>query len=264
MFRPYTPKNDVQKKSYYTDRFYVTPSVPKDEISNPDVKEDIAELEKTVGVIESYEMRGMPVAIIEAKFIKQAMVLLISRGYGQLMEMSANDYLAQSGEFELFYELLSVERKQRMRIKCRIKEQEAIESVSDLWRSANWSEREAYDMFGIIFNNHPHLKRIIMPDDWHGFPLRKTYPLHGDEFAQWYEVDKIYGKEFRDVIGPENRDPARVDRHDTIRFSRLGREVFAGAEPKDEITPIQYLEKRMPILHSDFDPKKQKVLDKRK
>lgn len=264
MFRPYTPKNDVQKKSYYTDRFYVTPSIAKDPIEDQRLLEDVAELEKTVGVIESYSMRSYAVVIVEAKFLKQTMVLLNSRGFGQLMEMSANDYLASTGEFELFYELLSVERNQRMRVKCRIKDGEAIESVSDLWRSANWSEREAYDMFGIIFNNHPHLRRILMPDDWHDYPLRKTYPLQGDEFAQWYEVDKIYGKEFRDVIGPENRDPARVDRHDTIRFSRLGREVFAGAEPKEELTPIKYLEKPMPILHSDFDPKKQKVLDKRK
>lgn len=264
MFRPYTPKDNVQKKSYYTDRFYVTPSIPKDPIEDSDTLAVLSDLISRVEVVESYSMRGMPVIVVEPKFIKQTMVLLISAGYEQLMEMSANDYLATDGEFELFYELLSISKNRRIRVKCRIKENEAVESVSDLWRSANWSEREAYDMFGIIFNNHPHLKRILMPDDWHGFPLRKTYPLHGDEFAQWYEVDKIYGKEFRDVIGSENRDPARIDRHDTIRFSRLGREVFAGVEPKDETTPIQYLEKRMPVLHSDFDPKKQKVLDKRK
>lgn len=71
------------------------------------------------------------------------------------------------------------------------------------------------------------MKRILMPDDWEGFPLRKTYPLQGDEFAQWYEVDKLFGKEARDIIGPEIRDSARVDRYDTERFARLGHESSA-------------------------------------
>lgn len=264
MFREYKPQGNVQKKSYYTDRFYVTPSIPKQEILDERLKSDVEELAKTVGIKESFSMRDHAVVVVEAKVSKQALLLLQSRGFSHLMEMSAVDYLSTSGEFEIFYELLSVSRNQRIRLKCRIKDGETIESVSDMWRSANWSEREMYDMFGIIANNHPHLKRILMPDDWHDHPLRKSYPLQGDEFAQWYEVDKIYGKEFRAVIGPENRDPARIDRDDTIRFSRLGREVFAGAEPKDEITEIEYLERKMPVLHSDFDHKKQKVLEKRK
>jgi len=106
-----------------------------------------------------------------------------------------------------------------------LKEGEAIESVQPLFKSANFAEREIFDMFGIKVNNHPFLKRILMPDDWEGHPLLKNYPMIGDEFASWYEVDKIFGKEYRDVIGPENRDPARVDRYDTKRFSRVGYEV---------------------------------------
>jgi NADH-quinone oxidoreductase subunit C len=69
-----------------------------------------------------------------------------------------------------------------------------------------------------------------MPDDWEGYPLRKTYPLQGDEFAQWYEVDKIFGKEARDIIGPEIRDSAHIDRYDTERFARLGHEVSKGSD----------------------------------
>ena len=67
-----------------------------------------------------------------------------------------------------------------------------------------------------------------MPDDWYDHPLKKTYPLQGDEAASWYEVDKIFGKEARDVIGPEQRDPAAIDRYDTTRFARLGHEVPFG------------------------------------
>jgi len=97
---------------------------------------------------------------------------------------------------------------------------------------ANFAEREMYDMFGIVANNHPELKRILMPEDWVGHPLLKTYPLQGDEAASWYEVDKIFGKEYRDVIGPELRDPSRIDRGDTQRFARVGKEVPFGADPE--------------------------------
>jgi NADH-quinone oxidoreductase subunit C len=130
--------------------------------------------------------------------------------------------------------MLSMNKRKRVRIKMYIKENQAIESVEKLFRSADWSEREMYDMFGIEVNNHPFLKRILMPYDWKGWPLRKTYPLQGDEFAQWYEVDKIYGKEARDIIGPELRDTARIDRYDSERFARLGHEVPKGAPVSDE------------------------------
>ncbi|MDR2905062.1 MAG: NADH-quinone oxidoreductase subunit C [Helicobacteraceae bacterium] len=263
MYRKYTPKGDVQKKSYHTDRFYAPKEIVKEAIEDSAVKADIDALTAKTGVEKSFFMRGEAIVYVASEKVKEALRFLQSCGWTQLMEMSAVDYLAERGEFELFYELLSVEKNRRMRLKTIVRDGEAIESVADLWRSANWSERECYDMFGIIFNNHPHLRRILMPDDWVGFPLRRSYPLQGDEHARWYEVDKIFGKEFRDKIGPENRDPARVDRDDTINFARLGYEVKSGEPPKDEPTPITYLEKPS-ILYSDFDPKKQKVLDKRK
>jgi NADH-quinone oxidoreductase subunit C len=121
--------------------------------------------------------------------------------------------------------MLNLKKAKRIRIVTRLKEGQAIESAVPLFNSANFAEREMYDMFGIVANNHPFMKRILMPDDWEGHPLLKTYPLQGDEFASWYEVDKIFGKEYRDVIGPENRDASRIDRYDTKRFSRVGYEV---------------------------------------
>ncbi|MDR1912107.1 MAG: NADH-quinone oxidoreductase subunit C [Helicobacteraceae bacterium] len=260
----YNPKADVQKKPYHTDRFYVPKEIDAVAITDPIVCADVEKLERAIGVIKSYFMRNEAIVYVAASKNKEALKLLQSLGYTQLMELSAIDYLAPRGEFEVFYELLGVEKNRRLRLKVVIKENEAIESVSDLWRSANWSERECYDMFGIIFNNHPHLCRILMPEDWVGYPLRRSYPLQGDEFAQWYEVDKIYGKEFREKIGAENRDSARVDRDDTKNFARLGYETPFGEAPKDEVTPIKYVEKRKPILYSDFDPQKQKILDKRK
>jgi NADH-quinone oxidoreductase subunit C len=183
-------------------------------------------------------------------------------GYTQCSEQSAVDYLAKDGESELFWQLLNVTEAKRVRVTTRIKENEAIESIEPLFKSANFAEREIFDMFGIKVNNHPFLKRIIMPDDWEGHPLLKTYPLQGDEFASWYEVDKIFGKEYRDVIGPENRDPARIDRYDTKRFSRVGYEVPFGADISEgeKENPIEYSE----TVLVDYNKESGKQLDKRR
>ena len=75
--------------------------------------------------------------------------------------------------------------------------------------------------------------------DWYDHPLKKTYPLQGDEAASWYEVDKIYGKEARDIIGPELRDTARVDRYDSERFARLGFEVPKGTKITGDEAPTK-------------------------
>lgn len=86
--------------------------------------------------------------------------------------------------FEVVYHLYSIPYKRRLRVKVRVKENETVPSVTPIWRSANFAERETFDMFGIVFEGHPDLKRIYMPPDWEGHPLRKDYPLVGykDEY----------------------------------------------------------------------------------
>jgi NADH-quinone oxidoreductase subunit C len=242
--RKYVPKENVQAKSYYTDRFWVAPRVPRAVVEEgthfASVVEAMGELVK-----EAYiEIEQLVVHIDATTNVEAIRILKEQCGYTQCSEQSAVDYLAQDGEFELFYQMLNITEAKRVRVVCRIKEGEAIESIVPLFNSANFAEREIFDMFGIKINNHPFLKRIIMPDDWEGHPLLKTYPLQGDEFASWYEVDKIFGKEYRDIIGPENRDPARIDRYDTKRFSRVGYEVPFDADISEgeSQTPIEYSE----------------------
>src|SRR5207253_1919662 len=82
--------------------------------------------------------------------------------------------------------LFSISRNERVRLKVSIAEDETVDSVTAVWPSANWMEREVYDLFGVTFNNHPDLRRILLPPDWKGHPLRKDYPLEFIENA-WTE-----------------------------------------------------------------------------
>jgi len=87
-------------------------------------------------------------------------------------------------EFELVYILYSHQQNEYLRVKCRIKEFEPVESVFPVWSAADWLEREVYDMFGVRYVNHPNLKRILLPEDWQGFPLRKDYN-HRLQDVEW-------------------------------------------------------------------------------
>jgi len=254
--RQYAPKDNVQKKAYYTDRFRVADKLSEDSVETCAVSTaEVVELSKHVAIEKAYIQRGQLLVIVSASDIVATLkVLKENLAYNQLSEMSAIDYIAQRGGFEMFYQLLSMSKAKRVRVKCFVKEGDKIESVSSLYNSANWAEREMYDMFGVVVNNHPMLKRIMMPDDWVGHPLRKTYPLQGDENAQWYEIDKIYGKENREIMGEELRDAAYIDRYDTHRFARIGKEVGFGMPYSETETPIQYQEHDRPILVEKFDP----------
>jgi len=92
-----------------------------------------------------------------------------------------------SPRFEVVYHLYSLQYKRRLRLKVRVNEGEAIPSVIGVWESANWHEREVFDLFGVPFEGHPDLRRILMPDDWEGHPLRKDYPVEAS--PKWWEEE---------------------------------------------------------------------------
>lgn len=246
--RAYSPKQDVQKKSYYNDRFHIVPHLPRLNVeADEQFLSDINALKQKFTVQEAYIENGHLVVWIPAKENLKAVKFLKEKlAYDMMMELSAIDYIASKGGFDIFYEMLSMSKHKRIRVKCFIEEKEELHSVESVFKMANWSEREMYDMYGVKVKNHHNLKRILMPDDWYDHPLRKTYPLQGDETAAWYEVDKIFGKEARDTIGPEIRDGAAIDRYDTTRFARLGHEVPYGVDITDgkepEHTPLAYQE----------------------
>ncbi len=96
--------------------------------------------------------------------------------FDYLMSLSGMDY--NDGNLGVVYHLFSMAKRHRMVIKAKVpKDNPQIPSVERVWKSANWHEREAYDLFGIVFQDHPDLRRILLPDDWEGYPLRKDYKV---------------------------------------------------------------------------------------
>ncbi|MCX6537326.1 MAG: NADH-quinone oxidoreductase subunit C [Acidobacteria bacterium] len=100
--------------------------------------------------------------------------------FNYLSDLTASDWPARPDKrFDLILCLYSIGLRQRLRVKVRLADGEAVPSVTSLWPGANWLEREVYDMFGVPFTGHPDLRRILMPLDWQGHPQRKDYPLEG-------------------------------------------------------------------------------------
>jgi NADH-quinone oxidoreductase subunit C len=114
-----------------------------------------------------------------------------------LSSLHGCDYLPEEPRLGVHYELLSMPRVERLRVKTRMGVDEArVPSVVDLWSGANFQEREVYDMFGVVFEGHPDMRRILMPEDYEGHPQRRDFPIGGepviftfnqDQMPRWYE-----------------------------------------------------------------------------
>jgi NADH-quinone oxidoreductase subunit C len=132
---------------------------------------------------------------VEARNVHDALAGLKDDGYRLLTFLTCVDHLSDSSgnwpeRFEVVYQLRNLETREQIRVRAFIDgELPHIDSVSDLFPPANWDERETYDMFGVVFDNHPELTRILMPDDWVGYPLRRDYPVGGEpvEFSEEHE-----------------------------------------------------------------------------
>jgi NADH-quinone oxidoreductase subunit C len=107
-------------------------------------------------------------------------ILKSQQEYVRLSTVTGVDWYPAEPRFEVVYHLLSLSRNAWLRVKCKLPgSNPEIDSLTGVWRSANWYERETFDLFGIRFRNHPDLTRIMLPEDWEGHPLRKDYPVTG-------------------------------------------------------------------------------------
>lgn len=118
---------------------------------------------------------------IARESLREAVARLKSQGLTDyLSDLTCADFYPREPRFELAYHMLSIKNKDRVRLKVRLSGDDAtVESVFSIWPSVNFFEREVFDLFGIRFLGHPHLRRIMLPEDWEGHPLRKDYPVEG-------------------------------------------------------------------------------------
>lgn len=164
------------------------------------------------------------VVVIAASDVKDYAQKLKKEGFDVLLDICGVDYPERSKRFEVVYHFFSIVKKERLRVKIQVGEEEPVPSITSVWKSANWFEREAWDMFGIKFKGHPYLKRLLTHHEFEGHPLRKDYPADYQQhlsqslpihFAE-EESDKIEDRENKFVslnIGPSH--PAT---HGTLRL----------------------------------------------
>ena len=118
--------------------------------------------------------------------------------FGVLAELTAVDFWPREPRFEVVYILVSITQRLRIRVKIRLRGDDAhVSTVSGIWPAANWLEREVWDLMGIAFDGHPDPRRLLMPEDWEGYPLRKDYPVQIQLKPQTTEPMQVTEEEFR-------------------------------------------------------------------
>jgi len=135
-------------------------------------------------ILESAEFRGDLTIVVKREDIVRVCRFLhddADLSFNFLSDLTAVDRSAREPRFDVIYHLFSLDKNHRMRLKVRADEDQAVPSVTSIWSNADWFEREVFDMFGIAFEGHPDLRRILMPNDWVGHPLRKDFPLTKEE-----------------------------------------------------------------------------------
>jgi NADH-quinone oxidoreductase subunit C len=147
-------------------------------------------------IVEKGVSAGDAWITVPADRIRESLSALKKDGYRLLVFLTCVDHLADASRdwpdrYELIYEMRNLETREQLRVRTFVGgDQPKIDSVYDLFPPADWDERETYDLFGIVFTDHPDLTRILMPDDWVGHPLRRDYPVGGEvvEFSEEHET----------------------------------------------------------------------------
>jgi NADH-quinone oxidoreductase subunit C len=142
---------------------------------------------------ENAAVKALADLATDAKFDRDELTITVARetivaaaealrqaGYNYLEDVTAVDWYPSEPRFQISYSLLSFSLKQRIRLVVRLDGEDAsLDSITPAWPAANFYEREIFDLFGVHFGGHPNLRRIMMPEDWKGYPLRKDYPVEG-------------------------------------------------------------------------------------
>ena len=143
----------------------------------------------------------MPTAYVDAEALPEAALALRNGGFSVMLDAIPVDLHPREPRFEISYLLLNPgdagSGAARLRLKVKVPGTDPrLPTLSHVWPSVNWAEREAFDLFGILFDGHPDLRRILMPEDWEGFPMRKDYPVQIKEPVKTYEPLQLSEEEF--------------------------------------------------------------------
>ena len=156
--------------------------LPETVAGNPDAEAIDQQFPQAIADVKT-EPDGPVLYIMPSEIVAVCRLLKQGCGFERLSAVTGVDWWPRAPRFEVVYFLHSLSRNVRLRLVVRLAENESVESVTPVWRGANWYEREVFDLFGITFRNHPNLERIMMPADWEGHPLRKDYPVHGHKYS---------------------------------------------------------------------------------
>jgi NADH-quinone oxidoreductase subunit C len=147
-------------------------------------------------VLDTEFHRGRAVLVIDPASVKPVLTHLRGKGYRFLASLHGVDYYPHEPRLGVLYELLDMERVERISVKARVPtDAPEIDSVVELFPGAEYPEREVYDMFGVQFNGHPDLRRILMPEDYEGHPQRRDFPIGGEPVLFTFNEQQSYGKD---------------------------------------------------------------------
>jgi NADH-quinone oxidoreductase subunit C len=147
-------------------------------------------------VLDTEFHRGRAVLVVKPERVKAVITHLRDQGYGFLASLHGVDYYPHEPRLGVLYELLDMYNVDRISVKTRVPTSDPhLDSVVELFPGADFPEREVYDMFGVIFDGHPDLRRILMPEDYEGYPQRRDFPVGGEPVLFTYNEEKSYGKD---------------------------------------------------------------------
>ena len=146
-------------------------------------------------ILDTAHSRGKGVLLVEPATIREVLEHLRGKGYTFLASVHGVDYFPEEPRLGVHYELLDMKEVDRLTVKLRVPVAEPnVPSVTPQWPTADHQEREVYDMFGVIFDGHPDLRRILMPEDYEGFPQRRDFPIGGEPVL--FTKDAAHGEDY--------------------------------------------------------------------
>jgi NADH-quinone oxidoreductase subunit C len=147
-------------------------------------------------ILQTEFRRGRAVLVVAPQYVRAIVQQLHDKGYTFLASVHGVDYYPDEPRLGVLYEMMDMREVDRISVKTRVStEDPRLPTVTDLFPGVNFHEREAYDMFGIVFEGHPDMRRILMPEDFEGFPQRRDFPVGGEPVLFTYNEETGYGKD---------------------------------------------------------------------